>query len=144
MDVIKLILLCFNKIRNGWRVFIKSICLVGGICPQGTKLRKANFFNLKRGHCSNALQIQIGIDPLRGVEEEEGEEEGGGDGRLIKVKGGVCCIRSYLLLKRQIYVPYLTTLPGTREADRGTGCHEKHFSLLMLTNYSPSPRTIIT
>lgn len=41
-------------------------------------MSKANFFNLKRGHWSNALQIQIGIDPLRGGEEEEGWREGGG------------------------------------------------------------------
>lgn len=111
-------------------MFIKSICLFGVICQQGAKLRKDNFFNLKRGHCSNVLQIQMGIDPLRGGEEkEEGEEEEWEwDGWLIKVKGGVCCIRSYPLLKRQMHVLYLTTLPGTREGRRGTGCHEKPFS----------------
>ena len=41
-------------------------------------MSKANFFNLKRGHWSNALQIQIGIDRLRGGGEEEGWRDGGG------------------------------------------------------------------
>lgn len=112
MDVIKLILLCFNKIRNGWRVFIKSICLVGGICPQGTKLRKANFFNLKRGHCSNALQIQIGIDPLRGVEEEEGEEEGGGGWAVDKGQRR-CVLHSLISFVKEANIrPILNHITG--------------------------------
>lgn len=103
-------------------------------------MSKANFFNLKRGHWSNALQIQIGIDRLRGGGEEEGWRDGGGDGQMIKVKEGVCCMRSYLLSKRTNTLSIVNHITEEQRGRRGTGCYEKHFSLLMQTNYSPQPK----
>lgn len=63
--------------------------------PARRKLRKATFFDLKRGHWSNALQIQIGIDPLSGGEEEE-EEEGGTEGGWADDKGHRRCVTAFV------------------------------------------------
>lgn len=114
---------------------MRSFCLVDMMCPQGTKLRKANFFNLKREQCSNALQIQIGIDPLRGGEEEEGEG-------WVDDKGQRrCVLHSPIPFVKEANMHSILT--GTK-GEWGTRCRVKHFSLLMQTNCSLSPRTIIT
>lgn len=86
------------------------------------------------------MQIQRGIEPLTGGEKEWG---------VVRIdKGQSMCVLhlAYLLLKRKLKVPYSSALLGEEreEEEEGDGCPEKQFSVLMQTNSSLRPRTIIS
>lgn len=84
---------------------------------------------------SNALEIQIGIDPVIA-----GGGEATGGWAVDKGQGG-CVLHSLIpFVKKENMGSVLNHITEGRRGRRWTARQEKHFSPLMQTNHSPEPK----